>query len=918
MSMKYYQPLLLVLITISTIYSQNTIFPSGIIHPFEMEEGEAINFPLIKAKVAGDINGDGKDDLLFTNWVGDERTDFVGDAIRKSIISTESGYNNSSTINYGNYLTAIGDYNGDNYDDLFCEYNKTIYFGGNDGLSGDSLILEYPSHFTECFYLGDINGDGYSEFFIEKGSGILDSILIFSGKTTEMLVYNGFLSIGNWRYLSYDYDNDGDVEFCILMPHYASNYYEVKYYYLTDDELVLENTIDIDFINQPKHEYTSTFSDINGDGIMDMTHVYYIEGTYMKYGIEVNIGLSDYPYFSEPYEIEIKDRSRLLYNGGDFNNDNADDWYSIHNADSIVVYFGNEDILTNGFQTEYYYTGDNVLMMPQGDQWTTNGGSFLVCEDVKPLYYNDDTISDLYFDYYSYDENLQFDFVGTAVVLGGENPDFENPILIGRSGDKTYKNREYGSSIKNIGDYNQDGYDDWGILAKEGCYLDIFYGGPEIDFEPDVKFYLPQTNIAKSYSWSHGDLNGDGYIDIVISNSSIFEIRWMKNFIDERDNVYIFYGDSTQQEVYNYQDADVILEDLDDRFYEFGKNVEIVSGYNGDNKDELIVGGGYNKLSKRQFYLYWGGSNISDTPDVIFTSPGDQYWTFANPIVSCGDINDDGYSDFTIGDQSKNSSWVYFGGQLPVTDNNLEINSPGSSYFGTNTNENQGDLNGDGINDLIYYRYPGKTIDVYYGGNEFDATPDVSIQDYNFSSYYVFMDFVHSIEGNQNSDIIVKYKNEKNYNFHIFKGGEVPSTQENFLLANDYAHREGSMTSGDFNNDGIYEIFGSTYKDRNNGVAGGIVAMYDTLGLPVFRPNHYMQEDLAIQLHPNPTKDKLTISTELPVQNLNIQIYSIAGQLMRKPIYNHNEIDVSYLPDGFYFIEIKTESGRYVQKILKH
>lgn len=74
----------------------------------------------------------------------------------------------------------------------------------------------------------------------------------------------------------------------------------------------------------------------------------------------------------------------------------------------------------------------------------------------------------------------------------------------------------------------------------------------------------------------------------------------------------------------------------------------------------------------------------------------------------------------------------------------------------------------------------------------------------------------------------------------------------------------------------------------------------------------------GVEIYPNPTKDKIAISTNVSLKNSRINIYSVSGKLVKTAIINNqSEIDVSNLQKGAYFTKIYTEKGVLVSKFIK-
>ncbi len=77
-----------------------------------------------------------------------------------------------------------------------------------------------------------------------------------------------------------------------------------------------------------------------------------------------------------------------------------------------------------------------------------------------------------------------------------------------------------------------------------------------------------------------------------------------------------------------------------------------------------------------------------------------------------------------------------------------------------------------------------------------------------------------------------------------------------------------------------------------------------------------LSNSLYISVYPNPANDNLTIESS---QNALIDITNIQGQLIKSIATNSNKtnVDVSALPSGVYFVEVKTEKGVAVRKFVK-
>ncbi|WP_419580315.1 beta strand repeat-containing protein [Stieleria magnilauensis] len=266
-----------------------------------------------------------------------------------------------------------------------------------------------------------------------------------------------------------------------------------------------------------------------------------------------------------------------------------------------------------------------------------------------------------------------------------------------------------------------------------------------------------RTGIAVS---DVGDVNGDGRDDVVIGASLA-----SPGGVSDAGASYVVFGDR------NGLPPTVDLAKLDgktgfvvtgiDSFDKSGSSLSGAGDFNGDGIDDLILGvsGGDQlpDLSVGEAYLLFGRSvweSGSVDPSrlsggtgfqIVGLAAGDQLGV---GVSAAGDINGDGLDDLIIGangaeptgSSNAGQSYVLFG----TTD---EIRSPfsplaldGSNGFILNGKDEDfsgvrvsgaGDVNGDGLADLLIGTQNGKSYVVFGGADGFAASIDLSTLDGN-------------------------------------------------------------------------------------------------------------------------------------------------------------------------------------------
>lgn len=229
-----------------------------------------------------------------------------------------------------------------------------------------------------------------------------------------------------------------------------------------------------------------------------------------------------------------------------------------------------------------------------------------------------------------------------------------------------------GYSVSNAGDINNDGVDDLIISAPLANRNDIIFAG-----ESYVVF--GGANVGSSGVFNLSDLNGTNGFTITG-----------------------FGGDS-------------------------GRSVSNAGDINNDGIDDLIIGAPFafrNGISQvGESYVVFGGTNVASSGALNlsdlngangFTITGiSEIDTIGNSVSNAGDINNDGIDDLIIGGFGK--SYVVFGrtnvgsgGSLNPSSldgtNGFVINIVGNNKFSLSV-RNAGDINNDGIDDLILGAY---------------------------------------------------------------------------------------------------------------------------------------------------------------------------------------------------------------------
>ncbi|MGF1935798.1 MAG: beta strand repeat-containing protein [Nostoc sp. ChiQUE02] len=365
---------------------------------------------------------------------------------------------------------------------------------------------------------------------------------------------------------------------------------------------------------------------------------------------------------------------------------------------------------------------------------------------------NGDGIDDLIIGAFRADPNVNYS--GQSYVVfgskGGFVASFDLSTLNGTNGFAINGINAYdrsGYSVSNAGDINGDGIDDLIIGARSANSSNgggsgqsyVVFGGKG-GF--DAQFNLSTLNGVNGFTIngingydqlgystsSAGDINGDGLDDIIIGapyadpngsqSGQSYVVFGSKGGFDAQFNLSTLNG--------NNGFAINGINPVD----KSGVSVSSAGDINGDGIDDLIIGARLadpNGDSSGQSYVVFGSKEGFDAQLNLSTLNGTNGFainginpvdTSGNSVSSAGDINGDGIDDLIIGARLANpngnasgQSYVVFGSkggfdaQLNLSTlngtNGFAINGINEGDTSGNSVSGAGDINGDGLDDII-------------------------------------------------------------------------------------------------------------------------------------------------------------------------------------------------------------------------
>jgi menaquinone-dependent protoporphyrinogen IX oxidase len=654
---------------------------------------------------AGDVNGDGYSDVIvaasrYDNGQVDEGAAFI-------YYGSASGVNPAGSVmlqgeqagaRFGCFVSTAGDVNKDGFSDILVGahmYDKGqtnegavfVYHGSAAGINPTaSLILESnqaEANFGNAMGLaGDVNADGYSDIMI--GARLFDKGQVDEG---AVFIYHGS-ALGI----------NANAPAVTLESNQISAY--------------LGHAI-------------NTAGDVNGDGYSDVvvTANMYDKGqtnegvAFVHYGSSQGIN----PVAATALEMNQAEAQfgSSAASAGDVNGDGY--------ADVIIgaSYYDNGHS-NEGAAFVFHGAKTSVAGNPSSTLESNKAGSQFGCSvasvgDVNGDGYSDVIVGAIAFDNGHDAGDLNGDgfadmVVGAELYNGGQANEGAAFVFYGSSNgvsnvatrlESDFQQAWMGVAVSSAGDVNNDGFDDIVIGAptfsnvesKEGAV--ILYLGSSAGISKNSKkvFEGNKVNSFFGFSLSSGDVNGDGYSDVLCGAP-----KYSNAQVDE-GAFFISYGSSGGLQ------SNFIKYEVNQPSANLGHSISCVGDVNGDGLNDIAVGAPY--FSNGQNYegavFIYNGSTQGLNAQGTLLEQNQPQSEFGLTVAGAGDVNGDGYADIIVGNPSyfSGQAWtgaahVYFGskGGLGASLKLLANNGVQNSAFGTSVS-GAGDVNADGYSDII-------------------------------------------------------------------------------------------------------------------------------------------------------------------------------------------------------------------------
>ncbi len=716
----------------------------------------------------GDLNGDGKSDLVVANFLT-----FTGSILLGNGDGTFQAQQTFATGKYPASVT-LGDVNGDSKLDILTansNNNSVSVLLGN----GNGTFVAQQTFSTGLFpnqvKLSDLNGDGKVDLVVANKGGNSVSVLLGNGNGTFQTQQTFAVGTRPISLSLGDFNGDGKTD--LVVTSYSGNNVGV---YLGNGNGTFGASQTFATGTNPNYV---TLGDVNGDGKLDV-----IVANYGSSSVGVLLGNGNgtfgaqqtFAVGSHPYSVAF----------GDVNGDGVSDLVAANEgSNTLSVLLGNGNGTFGTQQT--FATGSHPGTVALGEfnadgktdiavtNIATTGGksvgiflgngvgvftSQVATEDRVAPFVQSINRTTTPPSGTTNASSVNFTVTFSESVTGVDSADFALTTT-GVIGASSITVTPVNGSVYTVTVSGIVGNGTIGLNLVDNSTIRDLAGNPLINPSSTASFANQVTFTAGSgaFSVTSADVNADGNTDLIVANKNANTV-----------GVLLGNGNGTfgAQQTFAVGTTPVSVQSVD---------------VNGDGKVDLIVA---NQGNARVSVLLGNGNGTFQAQQTFATGNSPQ-------SLAVGDVNGDGKVDLVTGNYLGNSVSVLLGngnGTFAAQQTFAGLSRP--------TSVTLSDLNGDGKADLVVTNYTGNSVGVLLGNGNGTFATQTTFAVGSLPSVVTLGD----LNGDGKTDLVVANRYNDNVSVLLGNGNGTFGVQQTFATGS----RPLSATLSDFNGDGKLDL----------------------------------------------------------------------------------------------------------------
>ena len=563
---------------------------------------------------------------------------------------SSTGFVSATQIPAGGYLTGetlLGDFNGDGIADFVSivgnpsipgTFSFSVVLGNGDGTFQAPVLTASPGNMTDPFGIGDVNNDGLDDviFVHQPGTSANFDVLLSNGDGTFTVGNNYALGSNNLSGGAVaDFDGDGKLDLVAVDSATPGNVWVS-----TGNGDGTFNAATSVLLGE-KAGYDVVIADLNGDGMLDITGNDDATGQQKVFLATSRTAFAASVPYTTPDGIYDACATRL----GDLNGDGKPEIVNSNCTDDTITIYVNDG--SGGFAQGVYYNvsslaASGAVLVPHTNPVAASIG------DV-----NGDGFPDIV---------VTNNYSGDVTVLLGNGDGTVGTASVGYA--------VGGSPVRPaiVADLNGDGLAD--VAVPDDFYSFVYMKGyGDGTFQAAVDTYAPASDGGSPHGFdiATGDLNGDGFADVVIGNCC-----------DVGVGVTVFLSNPNGGLLpgVNYGSGG-------------GMKYVAIADFDGDGKLDIAASDQSNGVVQ----IFKGDGTGAFTATNSYSSGAG---TPMPAAVVVADVNKDGHPDLVVANSNGSSIGVLVndgtGGFLPVTEYPVCSSTDQVSVA---------DVNGDGFADIV-------------------------------------------------------------------------------------------------------------------------------------------------------------------------------------------------------------------------